>query len=1850
MCRRRLLALRLCEIVRKAHAEAQARALKEFNAEEDKRRIRNGIILTILGCDNLALANGYASKSNPYVVCTFNGVEVGRTPTQHNTLQPRWDDSEYLLYPLGRPDEETQCVAPSHIAGSEQIDDAKESVSTTPVISVCSNDVLSHQLWLILTSDRQCWEKAVDCASRFWNAKDCAGVAPTNCLVVVRVGERASQTKFERGADGSNRLDLALCLSNSVVVTKCEAGTVTSQPISSVEFIRNRELELELWFEDNSSRKCLTSGIAKYTNTSANLCSVELLMRPDRLESTSMVNSEIQQSRVFGEISLHVANSMSAAMAMATDLRKVKLSTVREENFVVGPERPDPAFFVNFAQCTITDESKVGLPVNSYLRFALGGRHCTSGKFETRESHARWSEMIVIPARYAMDTYKEFGVELVRDSPAGEITLIASTTMPWEPVAGQQWNFSSCQLRASNSNRYFTLCYFVMLTRPGEALPPLPVMNSEFPTSHEEVISKSRQRVELKFYNISAENLPQTEYWGTSFGNKQDPYFVARFGSQFATSSIKNGAGLACEWSNEVVELCFAHEEEKDSTMKELILEIWNDNKPAKDVLIGRALLSATSYLSRLGESQSLRLDLFRPNKCGDRRQGNLSFDLVVDVVRDFFADESLANETTKQMNELRVAVIQARKLRAMDRNIYGRLTSSDPIVTLFCAGERKTTSIKTKSLFPVWNEVFSFNVRLDDPNPSAASLTLDVVVDDWDELTANDFMGQLSIPVVDIHDSLPRRQWYPLQGRSNQKRNLGEIELAIQWRYNPDLDFFESVVEADEHLALPPNELLVAVIRGRDLEAVDRGFFGPASSDPFVRLEIDGEERLTTVKKRTLEPVWLEKFCIPAADTDNACLHLTVLDWDITRAADHMGHVRMDLRQLRNRKVSRRWMSLVGAGGEIEVALRWIHNPEMALFDDSVGRDGDKFPGLTPNCLRVSVVRAENLQTSGFGGICDPYVRLSVVDDEEEDGTEGQRRSSTLCRHSSMTMIGREQSDKKSAERCVLSHAETKIERQTLHPRWYQSFKLWCQAPDEDGNDLSDLCPRLELRAFDGSEGAFASVLGSSTIDLGGFLDRKRCRFWTPLKNNSTASNSQIEIVLQWVFDPEFKPDTVARVTQVKLYNVGGACGETVSDLFATFAIAGFNSARAPAAPVVTSQLDVSWEDLDLILYGTRDALTTGHIEMKLWGGGSNKILLGRASLSCNHAVFKRCSENTTVHGAIDMESCEAVVPPPKVEVMLTLCPYTLQFARVMRKRKVPELVFDVFDGDNHGGPDIFLGRAFLRGAQLAAASTVRCVSSCGKYPSPSTQPVKLKLHAKDAYSKNSLKVRGTITVSLLAGRDLEFLRRTRKYEKKAIEDIDDDHTPINSVATIRNLVETVVVDSAWKRMYQGRPLTLHIVGARGLYAPRRIKKKKMADARNALVGLSTKVDDCTALLPSPYVVVNWNSTEACRTETTQTTSNPCWNVQICLQPINHDTDASADVLIFDVYDDEEEHRPQGIEGAFLGRFSLSLAQIWQLRLKSSADLTTEEFRLSRCRQYVANEEEEIGIIPGVRFCLSSMAAADLPDLAFRLTGRRVSPYVLARVWKVEARSSTVRGGGTTLTWKRERVTLMLDERLLREEQLLVQVWMKRAPFADTLLGEATMCLDELVTSRGKAIPTTLELRRPGHRQQGYFSCALSYDIVEAEPGEGSNDTHKEDESFGALRIGVVVNHEAEAAMETVREAQRFARKRRECVDHEKQQQEQERDRASEEIYITHAEEGLALTAAEESEMTTTYYASSSNDEMALIAATSSEDSGYLAQAGVDEATGIPWTRDEWGHRRFFLGFRSEDADSSSS
>lgn len=344
---------------------------------------------------------------------------------------------------------------------------------------------------------------------------------------------------------------------------------------------------------------------------------------------------------------------------------------------------------------------------------------------------------------------------------------------------------------------------------------------------------------------------------------------------------------------------------------------------------------------------------------------------------------------------------------------------AGDPLVQLNLDGVHFKSKVISKNLNPLWMESFTF--PCDD-----LENTLSLVVEDYDLVSGNDFMGQTSVTLNHfsrIDEREVMRSWFNLApkgvklaepkkdgekksrllGRKKKKKaegdlgaetNLGRVEVALRWVHNPT-----RVVHLPAHILAeepkpeePPNSLLIALVRGRNLPIMDTAMFGKGgSSDPFVTFEVEQERTKSTVKKKDLNPLWSESFELPAEDAKGKVV-VTVWDYDVMSDPDHMGHFELSFVALADRKVTRRWFGLRDAKkqkvtGKVECAFRWYHNPDFSITLPKEMTEPEPYIDMPPNQLRICLMRGRELpimdralfSLSKNTGSSDPYAKLTV-------------------------------------------------------------------------------------------------------------------------------------------------------------------------------------------------------------------------------------------------------------------------------------------------------------------------------------------------------------------------------------------------------------------------------------------------------------------------------------------------------------------------------------------------------------------------------------------------------------------------------------------------------------------------------------------------------------------------------------------------------------------------------------------------------------------------------------------------------------------------------------------------------
>ncbi|KAH8084991.1 synaptotagmin II [Aureococcus anophagefferens] len=544
-----------------------------------------------------------------------------------------------------------------------------------------------------------------------------------------------------------------------------------------------------------------------------------------------------------------------------------------------------------------------------------------------------------------------------------------------------------------------------------------------------------------------------------------------------------------------------------------------------------------------------------------DRGQVQLALKMVYDAANDpsedrpFFLDgPTLAEHEDRDPNELRVAVCRARDLKAMDAAVpfssVGK--TSDPYVKVELKQHKGgKTKTKKKTLAPVWNETFAFDLAGGSKGAQSSGTAtedapehVDFHVYDHDLIGSDDFLGLACVPLATLLEAKhkPVTAWYPLGEKSQRAGgdgSLGAVMLCCQWRYNVELDFRPFCDADDAHADKPPNEVRVALFRGRGLAIKDKNLLSSGgSSDPRVRFVLLGgaveedpkrrkkqeKERTwkSSTRKKTLDPIWREVFARelrPPKEDDLAAtknwspplLRCICEDVDELTSADFMGQLDIALEALIADRptVDASWRALApdpdgkassNVTGELHVAVQWRFNPELE-FDPWVDDALPGNPERPPNELRVVGARPRperQGQARALGpGSSDPRVTFKVI---REGGVKG------------------------AAE--PLKPWKSKTVSKSLSPSWNETYGFDLLPPQEGE-------PPWVLRCIceDIDELTSADFMGQADVALAPLGEsRARSRDWHELVSADGGSSNvtgELEIVTQWHYNPalDFDP-----------------------------------------------------------------------------------------------------------------------------------------------------------------------------------------------------------------------------------------------------------------------------------------------------------------------------------------------------------------------------------------------------------------------------------------------------------------------------------------------------------------------------------------------------------------------------------------------------------------------------------------------------------------------------------------------------------------------------------------------------
>ena len=150
---------------------------------------------------------------------------------------------------------------------------------------------------------------------------------------------------------------------------------------------------------------------------------------------------------------------------------------------------------------------------------------------------------------------------------------------------------------------------------------------------------------------------------------------------------------------------------------------------------------------------------------------------------------DELPKNLSQPPTVLHVFLVGAWDLPKMDYNWVTRKGSSDPQVTLKIGSQDAVgkSKVQMRTIEPVWNEHFA--LPCDD-----AEDHLMLVIEDYDMLSANDYMGQVQIPVRSLESRKFVREHYRITDNKGELRKKpktwGTLELCLRWVHDPDFAF----------------------------------------------------------------------------------------------------------------------------------------------------------------------------------------------------------------------------------------------------------------------------------------------------------------------------------------------------------------------------------------------------------------------------------------------------------------------------------------------------------------------------------------------------------------------------------------------------------------------------------------------------------------------------------------------------------------------------------------------------------------------------------------------------------------------------------------------------------------------------------------------------------------------------------------------------------------------------------------------------------------------------------------------------------------------------------------------------
>uniref|UniRef100_A0A1E1XM43 Putative ca2+-dependent phospholipid-binding protein synaptotagmin n=1 Tax=Amblyomma sculptum TaxID=1581419 RepID=A0A1E1XM43_AMBSC len=234
----------------------------------------------------------------------------------------------------------------------------------------------------------------------------------------------------------------------------------------------------------------------------------------------------------------------------------------------------------------------------------------------------------------------------------------------------------------------------------------------------------------------------------------------------------------------------------------------------------------------------------------------------------------------------LRIEVVAAKDLIKADVGMLG-LGKSDPYAIITIGAHEFRTQVIPNTVNPKWN-YYCETVVYQIPGAS-----LDIEVMDEDQSSKDDFLGRVSVAVSDIESQGQADMWLTLKDTKSGKIRLRTTWLSLSSNTDDLALQLEEVRAISTKTPLSSAVLIVFLDSAKHLPNATKAAGEPS---PQVQLTVGHQERWSSIKHSTNDPVWEENFYLLLSNPEVQEMEVKVMD---NKCGQVLGHLSFRLSRL---------------------------------------------------------------------------------------------------------------------------------------------------------------------------------------------------------------------------------------------------------------------------------------------------------------------------------------------------------------------------------------------------------------------------------------------------------------------------------------------------------------------------------------------------------------------------------------------------------------------------------------------------------------------------------------------------------------------------------------------------------------------------------------------------------------------------------------------------------------------------------------------------------------------------------------------------------------------------------------